>query len=99
MKIEALTGLAQSQIAKATTSASEKADTPKFGEALKGMLEQVDDLQNASGKAIEDFVAGKDIELHEVMAIGEEAQISFQFMMAVRNRILESYQELSRMPT
>lgn len=72
-------------------------DVPKFAETLKGMLDQVDGLQNASGEAIKDFIAGKNIQLHEVMAIGEEAQISFQFMLEVRNKLMESYQEISRM--
>ena len=71
-------------------------DAPSFSETLKGMIDHVDELHSEAGQAVQDFIAGKNIQLHEVMAIGEEAQISFQFMLEVRNRILEAYQELSR---
>ncbi len=70
---------------------------PSFSATLKNMVEQVDNTHEAAGKAIQGFVAGKNIELHEVMAAREEAQISFQFMLEVRNKIIEAYQEVSRM--
>jgi len=70
---------------------------PAFSDTLKNMMEQVDVKHKEAGKAVEDFIAGKDIELHEVMAMREEAQISFQFLMEIRNRMIEAYQEVSRM--
>jgi flagellar hook-basal body complex protein FliE len=35
--------------------------------------------------------------LHQVMLANEEASIAFQLMVEVRNKLLESYQELMRM--
>lgn len=70
---------------------------PSFSDTLKSMVGQVDNTSKAAGEAIQDFVAGKNIELHEVMAIREEAQISFQFMLEIRNKIIDAYQEISRM--
>lgn len=96
-RIDALSLNASNQLLKQKLDQTAKVDVPKFSDTLKGMLDGVDELQNASGKAIEDFIAGKNIQLHEVMAMGEEAQISFQFMLEIRNRLLEAYQELSRM--
>lgn len=96
-KIDILQQNAAGQLLKQNGANIKEADGPKFSETLKGMLEQVDKTQNAAGDAIQDFIAGKDISLHEVMALGEEAQISFQFMLEVRNKLVEAYQELSRM--
>jgi len=98
VKVEALKQIVAGQLQQEKSASQSKPDTAKFSETLGNMMEQVNELQNASGAAIEDFVAGKDIQLHEVMAIGEEAQISFQFLLEVRNKLIESYQELSRMP-
>ena len=69
---------------------------PSFSDTLKNLVEQVDNKQKEADNAVQGFVAGKNVELHEVMAIREEAQISFQFMMEVRNKLLDAYQELSR---
>ncbi len=35
--------------------------------------------------------------LHQVMIANEEASVAFQLMVEVRNKLLESYQELMRM--
>jgi len=86
------------QIAKQNNQPLTKDESPKFAETLKGMINQVDELQKASGQSTKDFIAGKNIDLHEVMAAGQEAQLSFQFMMEMRNKLLEAYQEINRMP-
>ncbi len=98
MKIEALKQATAGQLQQQKAATLDKAAPAKFSETLGNMMQEIDGLQNASGQAIEDFIAGKDIQLHEVMAIGEEAQISFQFLLEVRNKLIESYQELSRIP-
>lgn len=80
------------------TPSQTKSDKSKFSETLKDMIKQVNETQMVSGKATQDFIAGNDIELHEVMAKGQEAQLSFQFMMEIRNKLLEAYQDIQRMP-
>lgn len=40
---------------------------------------------------------GSGVPLHQIMLANEEASISFQLMVEVRNKLLESYQELMRM--
>jgi flagellar hook-basal body complex protein FliE len=49
--------------------------------------------------AAKDAVAGltSGTPLHHAMIAGEEASIAFQLMVEVRNKLLESYQELMRM--
>ena len=96
LKIDALQQI--SQITKQNSQSLEKGESTKFADTLKGMINQVDELQKASGQSTKDFIAGNNIDLHEVMATGQEAQLSFQFMMEIRNKLLEAYQEINRMP-
>ena len=42
-------------------------------------------------------LAGQNVPLHQAMIAMEEASVSFQLMVEVRNKLLESYQELMRM--
>ena len=71
--------------------------TPKFSDTLSSMIEQVDASSKTAAQSVEDIVAGKEGNLHEVMASVEEASLSFQLMLEIRNKLLESYQELMRM--
>lgn len=68
-----------------------------FGSALQDAVNKVDDAQKAADGQIEAFVAGEQENLHEVMIAMNEAKLSFQLMTEVRNRMLETYQELMRM--
>ena len=95
-KIDALQQI--SQLAKQNSQPLKKNESSKFADTLKEMINQVDELQKVSGQSTKDFIAGKNIDLHEVMAAGQEAQLSFQFMMEMRNKLLEAYQEINRMP-
>jgi len=84
------------QLIKQASSIQGEGEKTSFPDTLKGLVEQVSETHEASAEKVKGFIAGKDVQLHEVMAAGEEAHISFQFLLEVRNRILEAYQELSR---
>lgn len=68
-----------------------------FMETLKESLSQVNHLQKEADIAVNDLVSGKDQEIHQTMIAVEKADISFQLMMQVRNKILRAYEEISRM--
>ena len=68
-----------------------------FGDVLNQFVSGVNDKQIASGQAVNDLLAGKDIPLHQAMIAMQEAGVAFQLMVEVRNKLLEGYQELMRM--
>ncbi len=68
-----------------------------FSNALKDAVERIDDSQKAADGQIEAFVAGEQENIHEVVIAMNEAKLSFELMTQVRNRLLETYQELMRM--
>ena len=68
-----------------------------FGDVLNKFVSEVNDKQIASGQAVNDLLAGKDIPLHQAMIAMQEAGVAFQLMVEVRNKLLEGYQELMRM--
>lgn len=75
---------------------AQKKDVPSFSDTLHNLVEETNATHEASVEKIKDFVAGKDVHLHEVMAAGQEAEVTFQFLLEVRNKLLEAYQEISR---
>ncbi len=71
---------------------------PDFMEALKSFTENVDELGNKAEDAGNAFLNGEDIDLHEVMIAGEEAGIAFDLLLEIRNKLVEAYKDLIRMP-
>src|SRR5579884_2858089 len=79
-----------------TTGGLEKSDA-SFSEMLKESIRQVNDAQLQADQAITDLTAGKQQDLHQMMIAIEKANLSFELMMQVRNKILSAYEEISRM--
>ncbi len=68
-----------------------------FSDFLGQMVQDVNAKQAASSNAVEGVLTGQNVPLHQAMIAMEEASVSFQLMVEVRNKLLESYQELMRM--
>ncbi|MCX7773875.1 MAG: flagellar hook-basal body complex protein FliE, partial [Clostridia bacterium] len=54
-------------------------------------------LEQESNKMTEDFIAGRTDNIHSVMIAGQKATIALQFVMEVRNKVMDAYQEIMRM--
>jgi len=68
-----------------------------FADVLKSSIEKVNGLQNEADQATQDLLVGKDTNIHQVMIAMEKADLSFQMMMQVRNKIVNAYEEMMRM--
>ena len=68
-----------------------------FSNLLGNFINDVSEKQSAAGDAVNGLLSGKNVSLHQAMISMEEASVSFQMMVEVRNKLLDSYQELMRM--
>ncbi|MEB3237733.1 MAG: flagellar hook-basal body complex protein FliE [Candidatus Sericytochromatia bacterium] len=64
---------------------------------LEDFLGEVNTSLNNAGEMQERLVAGEDVDFHDVMVASEKGAVALQLTMQLRNRILEAYQEVSRM--
>ena len=69
-----------------------------FGEMLGNFLNSVQSMQDNAGDMQGAFLNGEATDLHEVMIAAEEAGISFDILLEIRNKVIEAYQEIVRMP-
>jgi flagellar hook-basal body complex protein FliE len=76
----------------------DKSGGKSFSETLQSMFYDVNQAQLDADKATQSFVAGEQIQLHEVMLAVEKADIAIKTATAFRNKIVEAYQEIMRMP-
>ena len=79
-----------------TKSASPENATP-FLDTLKTALNEVNQLQQEAEQSIQHLAAGDGKDIHQTMIAIEKAEISFQLMMQVRNKIIAAYEEVMRM--
>jgi flagellar hook-basal body complex protein FliE len=68
-----------------------------FADMLTDAIQGVDNTMKASEQSMQDYVAGKTENVHDVMISMQKAQLSFQLMIEVRNKAIETYNEISRM--
>ena len=71
--------------------------SPAFGGVLGNLVDEVNAKQEAANQSVKDMISGQNVSLHQTVLAMEEAGVSFQLMVEVRNKLLESYQELMRM--
>jgi flagellar hook-basal body complex protein FliE len=71
--------------------------TGTFDALFNRLIGEVDVKQQAASSAVHGLLSGQPVPLHQAMIAIEEASVSFQLMVEVRNRLLDSYQELMRM--
>ena len=68
-----------------------------FATMLGRMVADVNAQQNVANQTVNALQSGQNVPLHQAVIAMEEANVSFQLMVEVRNRLLDSYQELMRM--
>jgi flagellar hook-basal body complex protein FliE len=71
---------------------------PGFGDALKEAIATVNQVQKQSDHEIQKLMTGQSQDLHTTLIAVQKADLSFQMMMQVRNKIVQAYHEIMRMP-
>ena len=74
-----------------------KAGGSGFGAVLASAIGGVNDMQRASGQAVERLLAGEGQELHATVLATQRAELAFNLLVQVRNKVVQAYQEIMRM--
>jgi flagellar hook-basal body complex protein FliE len=80
-----------------SSTQSPSAPTASFSEQLKNAIAQVAHTQRNADEGALRVAAGDLADLHQAAIAMEEAKLTLQFAVQVRNKIVEAYQEISRM--
>jgi len=74
-----------------------KGEGTSFGDALTRALNEVSGAQDRATDYVEMFIRGEPVELHQVMAATEEANISLEMLVEMRNKLTEAYRTVMQM--
>ena len=69
-----------------------------FGDILGQMVSGVEARQAQASEITRSVLLGDNPNLHQSVLAMQEASLAFSLMVEVRNKVVESYQELMRMP-
>lgn len=70
---------------------------PSFGDLFKRALNDTSGMEDNAKNVINSFLRGEPVELHQVMAASEEASISLELLVEVRNKLSDSYRNIMNM--
>lgn len=87
---------AQKEILGKAASAGAAGGNDTFGTVLKDSIDKVNKLQVDADKAIEGLAKGEVNNIHDTMIAIEKANISFNLMVQVRNKLVQAYEEIMR---
>lgn len=71
--------------------------THSFDQMLEGVVASVDTKQKTATALTQQVMLGETDQLHRSVIAMQEASVAFSLMVEVRNKLVESYQELMRM--
>jgi flagellar hook-basal body complex protein FliE len=68
-----------------------------FSGVLTNALQQVNQLSTGADQQISSLLSGANTDMSSVMIAVEKADVSFQLMMQLRNKIVSAYQDIEKM--
>lgn len=78
---------------------NEVRETPKtsFGDVLKDSIKKVGEIEKEADQEVQKLATMESGDIVNTMMAIEKADMSFQMMMQVRNKIIDAYQEIMKM--
>ncbi|MBZ5603271.1 MAG: flagellar hook-basal body complex protein FliE [Acidobacteriia bacterium] len=68
-----------------------------FRSVFEGAIQHVESANSSAEKSVENFLSGDGEELHSTILASQRAELEFDLMVQVRNKIVSAYQEVMRM--
>jgi flagellar hook-basal body complex protein FliE len=76
---------------------STTAPSQSFGQLIDGLVSTVETKSNQAQDVTRKALLGEGTQLHQSVIAMQEASVAFSMMIEVRNKLVDSYQELMRM--
>lgn len=81
----------------AASHATGGAPASGFMNTLQQAISKANDIQLGADQATDALMTGQTQNIHQTMVALQEADVSFQLMMQIRNKLVSAYEEIQRM--
>lgn len=82
-------------IDKNVNNKNESVSSVSFADTLKQSLDKINDKQITADNYTDSFIKGDDVDIADVMLKTEEAKMSLQLAVQIRNKLLDAYTDIS----
>jgi flagellar hook-basal body complex protein FliE len=82
----------------ASATSNQTGEGSDFLTALRGAVDQVSQLQSEASMKVSTMLNGNGEDVHSAMIAVQKADLAFELMVEMRNKIVSAYQEISRIP-
>ena len=96
MSVSLITVIPAPSVVPAATKAQGGAAGPSFGDSLKGLLSSVDSSAGEANTAVSEMVTGSG-DVHHAMIALQQAEMTLQLTVQIRNKLMQAYQDVMRM--
>lgn len=69
-----------------------------FADTLEGALKSVNETQDQAAKLSDSYERGETVDIAKVMLARQQASVSFEATLQVRNKLLSAYKDIMSMP-
>lgn len=73
------------------------AGSSAFSAVFEQALNRVNEYQHTADGAVERFLTGEDEDLHRVAMATQQAEVSFELFLQMKNKVIQAYQEMMRL--
>ncbi len=94
--VESIKGASGAPLGSISNNSTAAGSKDTFGSLLKESITKVNDLQNDADKAMQGLAKGEVKNIHDTMIAIEKANLSFNLMVQVRNKLLSAYEEIMK---
>jgi flagellar hook-basal body complex protein FliE len=94
----AIQGLGQPDLNAAAPSSSPGSADSGFLDTLRTAVDQANQVQSEADTQVASMLNGNGQDVHSAMIAVEKANLTFELMVQVRNKIISAYQEVSKIP-
>lgn len=86
------------ELTKGSSSQPATSRESDFMGTLRNAMDQVNQLQSEADGKVTQLLTGNGQDVHSAMIAVEKANLAFQMMVQVRNKIIQAYQQVSGIP-
>jgi flagellar hook-basal body complex protein FliE len=95
LNISAISSLSHIKTEVAAPSVSDSGNS--FKNILSSAIGEVENARGDAAKSVEQFLSGNGEDLHSTILATQRAELEFQMLKQVRNKVVSAYQEIMKM--
>ena len=85
------------QVSAGATSTTGVTSSSSFGSTVRNAIDSLEQTQHTADQEVAKAVTGESPDLHRTIIALQTADLSFQFALQVRNKVVSAYEEIMRM--